>query len=345
MVPSSLHKGAVACRTVARETSASARRVKGLPTPQGMPPGALGELHSLAPQLQRAAISAEREAIFLLTCSHLGLLADGPLSSLMGLVVPPLLSPWAMPATPKGRKADLEAQDPRAGVRDELGAIAKSLWDTSVGLVGHVLDSKGGHLSERIPYIEERKKELDDAAKYIYEHPWEFTKETLKGAIAYEDFKHGRVGHGAGVVAVGVASFATPFTKAADALRADRVAAEAAAAAKDPKLLRDRAHGDVTKAKTDLDARQRIPATRWDSPEANRVRLRALQQKVAEAEVSLAEAEKALAGPSHAAQAAAEHAVEDKKEALAHLKEELRNQAVINANKTADEHAAHEPAR
>jgi hypothetical protein len=343
MVPSSLRNGAVACRTVARETSASARRVKGFPAPQGLAPEDLAELRALAPQLQRAAIAAEREAIFLLTCSHLGLLADGPMSSLMGLVVPPLLSPWAMPVSPKRERPDLEGQDIGKGITDELGAIGKSLLDTSAGLLGHVLDSRGGHVSEQIPFIDKRKRELDDAASYIYHHPWDFTKEALKGAVAYDDFKHGRIGHGMGVAAVGIASFATPFTKAADAIRADRVAGEAAAAARDPKLLRDRAHSDVTKAQSDLDLRKKITPSRFDSEADNAERLRALHLKVAQSELALAKADEALAGPSGAAHAAAHHAVEAKQEAVSDIKKEIRNEAAIAANKTADERG--EPAR
>ena len=190
MVPSSLREGAVACRTVAREGSATARRVMAIPVPPDVPPGALSEVHDAVNQLQRSAIAAERQAIFLLQCAHRGVLADGPFGSFADITLPPLLSPWAMPAEPKrkhhkagGLLGVLE------GAGEELLATGEGLAKTGVALSAHQLDRIVPGLSDHIPYVGDMRKQFDRGVLFAIEHPDEFAKLLGEDTIAAKQWR------------------------------------------------------------------------------------------------------------------------------------------------------------
>lgn len=336
MVASSLHNGAVSCRSVAREMSASARRVKGMPAPPGLPPELAGELHACAVQLQRSAIAAEREAIFLQIRAHRGLLADGPLGSPIGdLLSPPLLSPWNMPDDPSEHHPLNIVADVRKGIRDELATAAVSTWDLAVGLVGNVLNSRGGGVSKHLPYVEKRRRALQDAAEYIARHPGEFAVSVVKDAVAYNTWTKRHYGEAVGHNIVGVVGFLAPMSKAAQAARAGRIAEEAGRVERGAAITENYARLDrnIARAKRDMDSGAgRRPgetlAQRHDRADALKARVDAANEHLGQAREQLhAEAERARAAEAHAADA--------RQEAQADARREAAQSGAISANNAA----------
>jgi hypothetical protein len=229
IVPSTLRAGAKRCMTVAREANASALRLGGLPTPDGVPATATGQLRSAMAQLQRSCAAAERESQFLAARAERGLLADGPFGALIDVTSPPLLSPWAMPAAPPKKREHHWYGGPREfleGAADESTDTIKGLVDTGAGLAGHAIDGDlgplgpllqaagGPRLSDHIPYIGAKRKELDAAAAWAYRHPGEFAGAVGKDLVAYDDHAKGDNAHGFGRNAVGLLSMLAPLSKA-----------------------------------------------------------------------------------------------------------------------------------
>lgn len=228
MVPSTLREGAVACRTVAREGSATARRVMAIPVPHDVPPEALSEVHDAANQLQRSAIAAERQAIFLLQCAHRGVLADGPFGSFGDITLPALLSPWAMPAGPqeKHRKAGgllgvLE------GAGEELLATGEGLAKTGVALSAHELDHIVPGLSDHIPYVGDIRKQFDRGVAFAIEHPEEFIKLLGEDTIAAKQWRDGDYANAIGHNIAGLAELFVAVGKVGKAGVASRGATKA----------------------------------------------------------------------------------------------------------------------
>jgi hypothetical protein len=213
MVPSTLRDGAVSCRTVAREGSASAGRVKALPSPAFMPPEATSLLHDAANQLQRSAIAAERDAIFLLRCSHLGLMADGPFGAVVDIALPPLLSPWPTPTAAKGHHDKLGGLlhalgapvRVLVGAGEELYGTVQGLKDTAIAAEAHGLDSMIPGLSDHIPYVGEKRRQFDAGVKWAYHHPGQFFTMLGKDTIAYKQWSEHHYANALGHNAMGLA--------------------------------------------------------------------------------------------------------------------------------------------
>jgi hypothetical protein len=213
MVPSTLRDGAVSCRTVAREGSASARRVKALPSPAFMPPEATSLLHDAANQLQRSAIAAERDAIFLLGCSHLGLMADGPFGAVIAITLPPLLSPWPMPTAAKRHDDKLGGLlhalgapvRMLVGAGEELYTTVQGLKDTAIALEAHRLDAIIPGLSDHIPYVGQKRRQFDAGVKWAYDHPGQFFTMLGKDTIAYKQWSEHHYANAIGHNAMGLA--------------------------------------------------------------------------------------------------------------------------------------------
>jgi hypothetical protein len=250
IVPSSLRAGAKRCMTVAREANAAALRVGSLPSPEGLPPEAAGQLRSAMAQLQRSCLSAEREAQFLNARAQRGLMADGPFGSLIDLTGPGLLSPWAMPAGPKRKKEKKHHwwDGPKnfgLGMVDEVADTAKGLSDAAAGIAGHAIDGDINpvaalahalglpRLSDHIPYIGKRRKELDQAADWAVRHPDEFALAVGKDVIAYDDHAKHHHAHGAGRNTVGILGLLVPFSKAGAAAKATKAVKPVRTAARD----------------------------------------------------------------------------------------------------------------
>ena len=246
IVPSTLRAGARRCLTVAREAHASAQRVGAMPAPDGMPPDALGQLRAAVAQLQRSAACAERESAFLQARAQRGLLADGPFGSLLDLAGPQLASPWALPASPPRKNEDEHhwwdgPVNFGLGAVDEVADTVKGLSDTGVGLAGHVIDGDVpgvpglglpgvhplGRLSDHVPYMNRRRRELDEAADWARHHPGQFATAVGKDFIAYDDHHAGEHAHGAGRNAVGILTLLVPFSKAGAAGKATKAAGAA----------------------------------------------------------------------------------------------------------------------
>lgn len=275
MVPSTMREGAVSFRTVAREASASSRRVKGLAAgvPPEVPAEALAELHAAAAQIHRSALAAERQAIFTLTCAHRGVLADGPFGGSPDLDVPGLLSPWAMPADPQRKKkgdpwwkkaihgvedtieGDISFVD---GALDEVLDLSKGLGLTFVAVSGDTIDAAvGENITELIPGVKGVKQQFNAGIAWAAKHPQEFTRLLGRDALAMDERDDGRTAHANGRTLVSVAGFVFMVTKVGKAALAVKAGSDgvksadgvAAAAAADARRARadaagaDRLHG------------------------------------------------------------------------------------------------------
>lgn len=242
MVPATLRDGAISCRTVAREGSAAAGRVKALPSPASIPPAAESLLHDAANQLQHSAIAAERDAIVLLKCSHLGVLADGPFGAVIAITLPPLLSPWPMPAAAKDHGSPLGGllHDVTAPVRVVVGAgqelygTAHGLLDTAIAAEAHELDRVIPGLSDHIWYVGEKRRQFDAGVKWAYDHPGQFFAMLGKDTIAYKQWSEHHYANAIGHNIAGVAELLVAIGKLGKgeiAVRAGKDGEEAAAGA------------------------------------------------------------------------------------------------------------------
>lgn len=332
IVPSTLRAGAKRCMTVAREANASALRVGGLPVPDGMPPEATAQLRSAMAQLQRSCAAAERESQFLTARARRGLLADGPLGSLIDLTGPGLLSPWAMPAAPPQRKKDRHHwYDAQArffgGAAAEVYDTGRGLADTGAGIAGHVVDGDmlgpvgpllhhAGvpRLSDHIPYIGQRRKELDAAADWAAHHPGEFATDMGKDLVAYDDHHKGDHAHGAGRNAVTVLSLLIPFSKAGAAGKAAKTSGTARDVERAAAASRDAARAEQRAAHVDhVHATVRHPG---ESSEAYALRRLHAQNELTRTTGQAHLAEQRLDTEVQKAHDAAEHAAEARREAL-----------------------------
>lgn len=238
MIASTLRDGAVTCRTVAREGSASARRVKRLPSPEFIPSEAVSLLHDAANQLQRSAIAAEREAIFLLKCSHLGIMADGPFGAVIDMALAPLLSPWPVPGPLQGRDpadgivhALTSPYRVLQGAAEELYGTAKGLADTAIALEAHQLDRIIPGISDHIPYVGEKRRQFDAGMKWAYDHPGEFFKMLGKDTIAYKQWSEHHYASAIGHNIMGIAELLVAVGKVGKGSIAARGAKEGEEAA------------------------------------------------------------------------------------------------------------------
>ncbi|MEA2148661.1 MAG: hypothetical protein QOD69_491 [Solirubrobacteraceae bacterium] len=227
MTPASLHRGAVSCRRVARDGAAVARQVKGHAPPDQVPPEAMTAVHDAMNQLQRSAIAAERQAIFLDACAHKGLLADGPAGRLPAIGLPPLLSPWPMPGVKHKDWSDklgdlLHAAE--SGVVDALKDVAH-LTDTAVALAALAADEVAPGASRLIPGLTKRKEQFAAGVRWAMAHPKEFLEQIGKDTIAYDKWAKGDY---AGAIASDVVSLAGAFFTVAKFGRAMHVASGAA---------------------------------------------------------------------------------------------------------------------
>lgn len=227
MTPASLYRGAVSCRRVARDGAAVARQVKGHAPPDQVPPEAMTAVHDAMNQLQRSAIAAERQAIFLDACAHKGLAADGPFGVLPAIGLPPLLSPWPMPTVKhkdwKDKLGDL-LHAAEAGIVDALKDVAH-LTDTAVALIAVVADEAFPGASKLIPGLEKRKKAFQAGVRWAMAHPDEFLKQIGKDTIAYDKWAKGDY---AGAIASDIVSLAGAFFTVAKFGKAMHVASSAA---------------------------------------------------------------------------------------------------------------------
>jgi len=328
IVPSTLRRGAQSCLTVAREANASARRVAGLPSPEGMPPEATGRLHAAVAQLARSSASAERQAEFLLARAERGLLADGPLGALLDLTGPGLLSPWNMPAAPKKPKEHHWYDGPLSfadGVYDEASETIVGVGKTGLGLSAHVIDGDipgvlaprlpfTGRTSDHLPFLARQRRDLDAAARWAAEHPGEFATAVGKDLVAYDDHAKGDNAHGAGRNALGIAGLLVPFSKSASAVKASRAAnaakdAEAAAAraSAESRVSREAAQGRYDDARahqradeTPLGQAQRVRSARWQLARARGEARLADERLQTELQRSREAAERAAEGKAEA---------------------------------------------
>ncbi len=117
MTPGSLGDGAGRCREVSRQARLVVANVGGLPQPAGMPAHVSVQLHAAMAQLRRSADSAEAQSAWLIHRSHKGLIANGPMASLLDVTAPPLVTPWAMPPPPP---KPLLVPDPNENLIDRL---------------------------------------------------------------------------------------------------------------------------------------------------------------------------------------------------------------------------------
>ena len=244
-----------------------------MPSPEGMPGEATAQLHSAIAQLQRCQASAQREADFLTSRAHLGILADGPFGgALGGLFGPNLLSPWPPPPPVSKPKKHHWYDGPVAfldGAKDELVDTGKGLADTAIGIGGHAIDGDLlpgigpllhhlglPRLSDHIPFVNSRRRQLDAGLDFALHHPGQFVKAVGGVLIAAEDHKKGDHAHGAGRNAVAILSLLIPAGYAGKAGLAARGAAKgekAAVAASDAARASARTARDVSKV-ADSDA-------------------------------------------------------------------------------------------
>jgi hypothetical protein len=362
MVPSSLRSGAGRCRTVARESSDAASRVGGLPSPQGMPGEATAQLHAAAAQLRRVNASAVREAEFLSARARLGILADGPFGGgLGGLLGPSLLSPWPPPPAVRKPKKHHWYDGPADfldGAKDELLDTGKALGDTAIALGGHALDGDlvpgvgtvlhaAGvpRLSDQIPFVKSRRKQLDAALDWAAHHPGQFAKAVGNDLVAAEDHNKGDHAHGAGRNAVGLVMLLAPVGWASKAGLGARGAAKgekAAVAASDAARASARTARDVAKdAASDAEGISRNPrlADLTDRAAARARRDHYLATK-AEGEARLANAR--IETETQKAEAAAERAREKFKEVPRELLK-TSGEALRDSTARVLDHHGHEP--
>jgi hypothetical protein len=331
MVPSSLRAGAGRCRTVAREAHGIASRVGALPSPEGMPGEATAQLHSAVAQLQRCQASAQREADFLTSRAHLGILADGPFGgALGGLLGPSLLSPWPPPPPVSKPKKHHWYDGPVAfldGAKDELVDTGKGLADTAIAIGGHAIDGDllpgpigpllhhlgVPRLSDHIPFVNSRRRQLDAGLDFARHHPGQFAKAVGGDLIAAEDHKKGDHAHGAGRNAVGIVSLLIPAGYASRAGLAARGAAKgekAAVAASDAARAAARTARDVSRvADSDAELLGRIPRLA-DVAELAAVRARRARYLATKAEGEARLAHARIETETQKAEAAAERARE-----------------------------------
>ncbi len=270
IVPSSLRGGARRCMTVAREANATAQRVAGLPSPEGMPPEATSQLRAAVAQLARSSAAAGRQSEFLTARAQRGLMADGPFGSPLDLSGPSLLSPWELPADPKKPKKHHWYDGPLDfldGAYDETVETVKGVGNTGLGIAAHTIDGDNplvripqipgmGRLSDHIPFLAKQRRDLDAAADWALHHPGEFATGVGKDLVAYDDHAKGDNAHGAGRNTVGIIGLLAPMSKAGSAAKASRAAGaakkaeeSAARASDDARVVRDRAQREHDQAR------------------------------------------------------------------------------------------------
>lgn len=362
MVPSSLRAGAERCRTVAREASDEAGRVGALPSPDGMPGEATAQLHAAAAQLRRCYASALREAEFLTARARLGILADGPFGSALGDILgPSLLSPWPPPAVRKSKKhhwydGPLDFLD---GAKDELVDTAKALKDTAIAVGGHALDGDltplgailhaAGvpRLSDQIPFVRSRRKQLDTALDWAAHHPDQFAKAVGNDLVAADDHNKGDHAHGAGRNAVGLLSLLAPVGwagKAGIGVHAATRGEKAAGAASDAARASARTARDVEKvAAGDAEGLSKIPrAADVAKLAAARARRTHYLATKAEGEAQLANAR--IETETQKAELAAEHAREKLREIPAETLKKIGEAGRDSTARVLDHHGHEEHA-
>jgi hypothetical protein len=239
MTPSTLRRGAVSCRRVARNGAAVARQVKGHAPPDLVPADVMSAVHDACNQLQRSAIAAERQAIFLDACAHKGLLADGPFGLLTAIGLPRLLSPW--PAGGVKHKGWLEKEMADAlravekAVVDEVQSIT-GVSDIAIALLAVMGDEAFPGITKLIPGLTKRKEQFEMGVRWAMAHPDRFLEEIGKDTIAYNKWAKGDY---AGAIASNLTGLASAFFKVArfgkymhDASTAGKVERQAAAFAK-----------------------------------------------------------------------------------------------------------------
>ena len=294
MKPSELRHNAVSCRRIAIDGAAVARQVKALSIPHGVPPEAVSDIHNAMNQLQRSAIATERQAIFLLTCAHRGILADGPLGIFANIGLPSLLSPWPMPAAPKRQHKLPWGLGLLKGAAEEIASTGKGLIDLGVVALAYNIDHMVPGLSGHIPYVGEKRRQFEEGVLWALSHRKEFLVMLGKDTIAYKEWSEGKyaeaighniVGLGEVVLVVGKAGKASLVEKAAEVKKGNALSAvgkaqvkrdamtgikpgtglKAGAAARDAKpweqLMRDRSLEDAV---------QRIETARQRLAEAER---------------------------------------------------------------------------
>jgi hypothetical protein len=222
MRPSTVHHGAVACRRVAIDAGAVARQIKGHAAPPHVPPDALSQIHDALNQLQRSAISTERQALWLLASYHQFLQADRPSGPWAHVHVPKLLSPWAMPGKHKSlgeriRDAGRGLLHGLEGGLDELAQTLKGATDTAIGLAAINLDHIIPGASKRIPGMAKKKKQLLDGIDWAIHHPDELAKALGSDLIALDLWKKGEYAKAIGHNVVGLAGIFIGFGKIAAA--------------------------------------------------------------------------------------------------------------------------------
>jgi hypothetical protein len=191
-----LHHGAASCRRIAIDGGAVARQVKGVPVPPHVPPEALSQIHDAMNQIQRSAISAERQAIFLLQTFHAGQIADAPGGHHSHISIPGLLSPWAKPGKPHKSLLDRVGDAGGSllhvakGALDDLVGTAKGLSDTAIALSAMQLDAIVPGASKHIPGLAKRKKQFEQGVDWAIHHPEEVLEQIGKDTVAWDLWKH-----------------------------------------------------------------------------------------------------------------------------------------------------------
>jgi hypothetical protein len=206
-----LHDGAVSCRRIAVDGGAVARQVKAVPVPAHVPPEALSQIHDAMNQIQRSAISAERQALFLLQTFHAGQVADAPGGARAHIHIPGLLSPWAKSAKP--HKSLLDRVEDAAGsllhvakgALDDLVGTARGFADTAIALSAVELDAIVPGASEHVPGLARRKRQFERGVDWAIHHPGEVFKQIGKDMVAWDLWKRHHYAEAIGHNVVGFA--------------------------------------------------------------------------------------------------------------------------------------------
>lgn len=199
IAPSSVRAGAKGCALVAREASAAAQRVQGLPEPEGAPGGAMAMARSTAAQLRHSAGAASSEAAFLRARAGKAHMLDGPFGTELDLTLPELRSPWALPAPALEHKEPCGLKGFMKGMGLGLADTAKTMATTTAAIGGHTLDGDTGalgpvtalahryglpRLSDHVPLMGSARKQIDSAMKYAARHPRTFARAMADSTVA-----------------------------------------------------------------------------------------------------------------------------------------------------------------
>jgi hypothetical protein len=156
----------------------------------------MSAVHDAMNQLQRSAIAAERQALFLHACHRRGLHADAPGKPASHITVPKLLSPWAAPAPPDKTLLDklgVLGQGIRVveGGVEEVYGSAIGLANMTVALTAMGLNKYAPALAKAVPGLAKKGEQLSAGLKWAWHHKEKFLKMIAQDMVSWKLWRKG----------------------------------------------------------------------------------------------------------------------------------------------------------